>query len=356
MNVTRLATRVRGRARAPLALAALAALTLAGAGAAHAGSSGPACGAATGSTVYAVDNRIVHEIYQEELASAEVTGDIGHITASTRLAAAVASGDHKRIYAAVHAIVYTPHWHIVRLRVLSPSGAVLADVGGPYILAPLTGQITYDGNVVATFVTSVQDDRGYAKLIAAIAGVPVELYLNGRPLMGSVAKPPASAPPSGPLTLHGVRYTVDAYDVEAFPTGTLHVVVLVPQPPKSLGGHSCAAVHLQTVAAIVQRVFVGLTNAGFPFAKNKRTFITQAAGYSQGPVFVYKHGTEVTGTNDLPGSTAPSPPAALTKRPQITYAGQSWLVASFERYPPYTVYVLQPATLTGGATGASGTT
>jgi len=76
------------------------------------------------------------------------------------LASAVASGNPAMVRAATHEIVYTPVWHIVRLRVLSTSGQLLADVGGPYVLAPLTGQISYQGKVVGSFVMSVQDDLG----------------------------------------------------------------------------------------------------------------------------------------------------------------------------------------------------
>jgi hypothetical protein len=341
---------------AVVVVVAAGALALISGGAAATTSSGPPCGAASAGVVDAVDARIVQGIYENELASAEVHTDVGHITASTALAAAVAAGDAKRALAATHAIVYTPHWHIVRLRVLSTGGKLLADVGGPYILAPVKGRITYRGNVVGSFVMSVQDDLGYKKLVTAIAGAPIEIYRNGRPLMGSVKNPPKTPPPSGPLTLNRVQYTVDAYNVAAFPTGTLRVVVLIPTPTPTLSARTCPEVHLQTITAIVQRVAIGLTNAGFPFLAHTSLFVNQAEGYAEGPIFVFNGSQELAGTDQLTGSTAPPPPQDLPVSGQVAYDGSEWLVDSFERYQPDRVYVLQRESQPAGSTGTTGTT
>ena len=73
------------------------------------------------------------------------------------------------------AIVYTPHWHIVRLRVMQGT-RVLADVGGPYVIAPVTGTLEQHGRTLGRYVMSVQDDTGYVKLVSRFIGVPVELY------------------------------------------------------------------------------------------------------------------------------------------------------------------------------------
>jgi len=48
----------------------------------------------------------------------------------------------------------------------------------------LDGQITYQGKLVGSFVMSVQDDLGYKKLVNHIAGVPIEEYFTGKPLIG----------------------------------------------------------------------------------------------------------------------------------------------------------------------------
>jgi hypothetical protein len=286
-----------------LAAAAACALLAAGGASATAKSAGNACGSATAGVIDGIDDGIAHQIYDEELMSEEVSADVYRVTSSTALASAVADGDPATVRAATHAIVYTPVWHIVRLRVLSSSGQLLADVGGPYVLAPLTGQITYQGKVVGSFVMSVQDDLGYKKLVNHIVGVPIEEYLHGKPLIGTFEHPPSSPPPSGPLTLDGVHYDVDSYTVRAFPTGELRIVVLVPSPSESLSATSCQAVRLATHAAIVDRVATGLMLSGHNIYENQRLFVAQAYGYVHVPVFMFKGTHEAFGTNRLAGSS-----------------------------------------------------
>ncbi len=332
-----------------------------GSAAASARASVAACGPATTGVVDAIDDGIAHEIYDEELMSTEVSADVYRITSSTALAAAVAGGDPAKIRAATHAIVYTPVWHIVRLRVLSTSGQLLADVGGPYVLAPVTGQITYQGKVVGSFVTSVQDDMGYKKLVSHIVGVPMQEYLHGKPLMGSLANPPSSPPSSGPLTLGGVHYTVDAYTVNAFPTGGLQIAVLVPQPSASLSAMSCQQVRLATNAAIVDNIATGLELSGHSIYANQRLFVSQAYGYVHLPIFMFKGSKEAFGTNRLHDVTAPPAPP-LPRSGEVNYDGSQWLVKSLRPYPPDWIYVLEPtnasattgATSTTGATGSTG--
>jgi hypothetical protein len=341
-----------------LCLAAAGAGTLlAGGGAAAmaAPSAGNGCGAATAGVVDGIDDGIAHQIYNEELMSMEVSADLYRVTSSTALASAVASGDPAMVRAATHEIVYTPVWHIVRLRVLSSSGELLADVGGPYVLAPLTGQITYQGKLVGSFVMSVQDDLGYKKLVNHIAGVPIEEYLHGKPLIGTFKHPPSSPPASGPLTFRGIHYKVDSYTLSAFPTGGLQIAVLVPSPSASLSAMSCQQVRLTTHAAIVDRVATGLMRSGHSIYSNQRLFVSQAYDYVHLPVFMFKGTHEAFGTNRLEGITAPAP-AKLAGSGEVSYDGSKWLVAALRPFPPDWIYVLEPASVsaTTGATGATG--
>ena len=303
-----------------------------------------ACGPASAGLVYGLDDTAVHEIYNLLLGDAQVTADSAHITGSAELARAVADGDVAKVYAATHRIVYTPYWHIVRLRVLSASGRVLADIGGPYILAPVRGAITYQGAVVGSYVMSVQDDRGYKKLVQRIAGIPVELYLHSRPLMGTIAHPPPAPPPAGPLRLGGVSYTVDAFTAAAFPTGTVRIAVFVPPPSAAQSAETCPQLHLDTIAAFVAHIAAGLPLAGFSFQRNTSLFVNEAYPYAQTPIFVLDGSQLEAGTNGLSG--APSdPPPALPRSGPVSYDGSDWLVDSFEPYPPDRIYVLGPATL-----------
>jgi hypothetical protein len=146
--------------------------------------SGP-CGPATEAAIMGVDESVARRIYLAELRGYEVRADVAHITGSTELLAALQASNQSGVYAAVHAIVYAPHWHIVRLRVVQ-KGRVLADVGGPDIIAPVSGTLRAKGKVVASFVMSVQDDLGYTKLVSRFINVPVDLYRGGSLAMGTL--------------------------------------------------------------------------------------------------------------------------------------------------------------------------
>jgi hypothetical protein len=341
-----------------VAAGAGALLAAAGGAAMAASSAGNGCGGATAGVVAGIDDGIAHQIYTEELMSAEVSADLFRVTSSIALASAVASGDPAMVRAATHEIVYTPVWHIVRLRVLSSSGQLLADVGGPYVLAPVTGQISYQGKVVGSFVMSVQDDLGYKKLVNHIAGVPIEEYLHGKPLIGTFKQPPSSPPASGPLTFQGIHYEVDSYRLGAFPMGGLQIAVLVPSPPAALSALSCTRVRLATHAAIVDRVATGLMLSGHNIYENQRLFVSQAYDYVHLPVFLFNGTHEAFGTNRLEGVSAPAP-GKLANTGEVSYDGSKWLVAALRPYPPDWIYVLEPASVsattgaTGGATGAT---
>jgi hypothetical protein len=330
----------------------------ASAGARAATHSGAACGlAGAAHVVDAIDDGIAQQIYSEELKSAEVSADLARITSSTALASAVASGNLQQIRSATYAIVYTPVWHIVRLRVLSTSGQLLADVGGPDIIAPVSGQLTYDGRTVGSFVMSVQDDKGYKKLVNHITGAAVELYRAGKPLMGTLPHPPLSPPRDGPLRIGGRSYDVATYTVNAYPTGTLRVAVLVPVPSVALAALSCPEVKLATDTTIVKNIAVGLTVSGFDITRNLDLFIQQAYGYTHLPVFVFDGGAEIYGTDYLTPDGTPGAPASLTPKSTIVrYAGGTWLVSALRPFPPDWIYVLAPASSTATVTGATGPT
>lgn len=152
------------------------------------------CGTATAQTIAAVETHVARRIYDGEAGGSAVAEDVSHIVGSPELLSAVAAGDQPAVYAAVHAIVYTPHWHIVRLRVVK-NGRVLADVGGPYIIAPVRGALRQAARKVGSFVMSVQDDVGYVKLVTRFTGVPIDLYGTPRRGFGFVLGTLRPAPP-----------------------------------------------------------------------------------------------------------------------------------------------------------------
>jgi hypothetical protein len=310
----------------------------------------PPCARSTQSTITAAYQATTLDIYEAELASREVSQDLAHITSAPDLATAVADGDAAATLAATTRIVFTPFWHIVRLRVLSSSGQVLADVGGPYVLAPVTGHITYHGKVVGSFVMSVQDDLGYEKLVTRFTKLPIELYRNGRPLMGRdfpAADAPAHAPASGsPLTVGGVRSVADTYTVRAFPSGTTRVVLAIPRASAALKADSCAVVNAITYGEIstdVAKLFA-LPGDASSYVALDHEFDSQKL------MFVRDGATQIA------SSSAQAGPVTIPRGGIITYAGQSWFVYSFVPIATLRVYILFPVAAPSSTTGASGAT
>ena len=224
-----------------------------GSGTAPSSSPTASCGVGTASTIAAVDAVAARLIYTGELHGTETRADLGHITSSTALLSGLAENNQAAVQSAVHALVYAPSWHIVRLRV-TRAGAVVSDIGGPYIIAPVTGALKWHGKTVGHFVMSVQDDAGYVKLETRFIGVPVELYRNGAPLMGTVASAPARVANGAVISVGGRQFQTLVLSMNAFPTGTLRVALMIPHPSAATARQRCAAVRLAAWGSIAEHV------------------------------------------------------------------------------------------------------
>jgi len=216
-------------------------------------SSGAPCGTETASAVAAVDSVAARRIYSGELSGAETRADVGRISSSAPLLSALAVHDRPAVEAAVHALVYAPGWHIVRLRVTS-AGHVVSDIGGPYIIAPVSGALRWHHRTVGRFVMSVQDDVGYVKLETRFIGAPVEIYRNGVPLMGTVRPAPLNVANGASISLAGRQFQPRILTMNAFPRGTLRVALLVPKPGAAATSQTCAAVRLAAWGSIAQHI------------------------------------------------------------------------------------------------------
>jgi hypothetical protein len=307
-----------------------------------------ACGAASVGIAGAVEQAAATDIYNGENLGPEVKADSARITSAQDLATAVADNDQAAALAAVTRIVYTPHWHIVRLRVLSSAGRVLADVGGPYVIAPVTGQLTNHGTVVGTYVMSVQDDVGYQKLVTRFTGMPIELYFNGHRLMGRnfpKSEAPAVLPaPGTPLTVNGRARNAVTYTANAFPTGILHVLLAVPRPSATLAAKSCTTVSVNTYGNIAEHIA-----RLYSLPKEYAEYVTTAGGFGPKYIFIRRGSTQLAGT-------FPNGPSNLPTHGTFPFEGQTFNVFSFSAVPPDRIYLLFNAPALNGDTGASGVT
>ncbi len=119
--------------------------------------------------------------------------------------------------------------HIVRLRV-SVGGRLLRDVGGPYVLAPVSGVLRQGGRTIGSFVLSIQDDEGYLRLARRLGGMYVLMYMGGSLVKNSLGPAPGAVPEAGSYSYRGRRFEVFTVHASAFPSGPLRIKVLVPIP------------------------------------------------------------------------------------------------------------------------------
>lgn len=323
--------------RAPLAAAALCSLLLAGCGgssganghislasstvsgalapvaAAGVGEApcGPAAAAAATRTVRVGAERI----YELELASREVRADRRQVQGYAPLLRALAAGDQAAVLSAVTSLVYS-HTHIVRLRV-TRGNTVVADVGGPYIIAPVSGPLRVGGRTVARYTFSVQDDLGYVKLETRYIGFPLLLRSGAAPIPveGVIPSGSGSIPSGGPVDLRGGRYRAVSFSAQAFPSGPLKVTVLVPDPPPSL---SCREVAVYEVGHIAQTMWNRYVLVG----ASPQLFV-KAAGQLTGALTFVR-----SGSRQIAGSAAPGP-GRLPASGSVRYRGVRYGVISF---------------------------
>ncbi len=297
----------------------------------HAATSSAQCGPASAATIASVDDFVARRIYAAELSGKEVSADIAHITGFTELLAALERADQPAVSAAVHTLVYTPRWHIVRLRVLQ-HGRVLADVGGPDIIAPVSGALRFNGRTVGSFVMSVQDDLGYVKLISRFIGIPIDLYGTPHPpgtfVMGTLKPPPTSVSNGETVTVGRSEYQAVVFDTAAFPAGTLKVTLFVPAAASTLAARGCASVRLAAWGNVAHHIAARFK----PLSAHYNDLRIVLQGASGGLVFVRSGSVRLAGTG----------PARVPHQGTVKYRGRTWAVYSWEAIPPARIYFLTP--------------
>lgn len=261
---------------------------------------------------------IATHIYAGETASPETHADQREVEGYVPLLSAVANREAAAVKAAVTSLVYSGT-HIVRLRVMQ-GNALLADVGGPYILAPISGALRLHGRAIGRYVLSVQDDLGYVKLETRYVGAPLILRSGSRqiPVEGQLTPGPASIPQHGPVTYGRVTYQAYSFNASAYPSGPLRISLLLPLPG-GLSAKSCAEIKSAELGVVAQRV--------------SRRFNLSPSDFSSyvGLVHVLTGGLTYirAGSHELAGSTSPGP-SRLPSAGTVKYHGTTYHVASFQ--------------------------
>ncbi len=183
------------------------------------------CGATREATTRATMARIARLIYAGE-AGRRTLPQVRRVQADPALLQAVAARDPLAARKAVEALL---NQHIVRMRVLV-GGRVLTDVGGPYVLAPVSAPLRLGGRTIGTFVLSIQDDEGYLRLTRRLAGLRALMYAGQTLVKNSLGPEPGAVPASGRYSYRGATYQVYTLHAAAFPSGPLTIRVLIPVP------------------------------------------------------------------------------------------------------------------------------
>jgi len=239
---------------AAAAVAAIAVLLALGA------SSGTAaelpCGAAADHAWVDAHLRVARRIRDEELGGLTVGRAMRTISGDRALARAAAADDIAGIHRQIGVLLYN-HEHVVRIRVLSATGAVLVDVGGSKVLSPRRGTLRLGARVVGSFLFSVQDDNGYRLLVERLDGAyTVMRGARGKTVMSDIAVGRRALPTLGAVTVGGRQYLVTTIEAQRFPSGPLRMSLLFPRPPSSTRLLSCAQIRANVAGTVARRVFL----------------------------------------------------------------------------------------------------
>jgi hypothetical protein len=275
------------------------------------------CGRAAPETLAQSAGWVAKQIYYGEVSSSRTEADRRQVEGYAPLLWALAGNHENATKAAVTKLVYS-HTHIVRLRVIRGS-TVVADVGGPYVLAPLGGVLRLHGRVVGHYLLSVQDDLGYVKIETHFIGAPLVMRIGAKavPVAGLLAPGRAAIPEHGPFSYRHVIYQAYSFDAGVFPSGLLRISVLVPLPA-ALAKESCTVIRNSELALVARRVFgrLALSDVSFPTGVELVHTLTRGLFYVR------------AGSRQLAASGGPGP-ARLPLSGPVRYRGVSYEVFSF---------------------------
>jgi hypothetical protein len=203
-----------------------------------------ACAATVASTLGTVAARIYHEA----ATGGDVAQAVHRMQSSSALAAAIDSDDPTAARSALGALLLG---QIVRVEVLR-SGRVFAQAGSGAAIAPVRGSIP---GTSATYVLSTQSDRTYLQVVHQVTGAQVVLLTGTRRLAGTIGgAAPASLPAAGTVSYAGQSYQTSTLTGAVYPSGPLHIVLLVPSASISCPG-TPAQTRVETLGHVGELIY-----------------------------------------------------------------------------------------------------
>ena len=206
---------------------------------------------------------------------------------------------------------------------------MIADIGGPYIIAPVGGSLRFHGRVVGTYLLSVQDDLGFVGLERRLIGIPLILHVGEVrvPLQGTTRTGSVVIPDRGAVVIRGAHFQAYSFDAKAFPTGVVRISLLLPAGRGSGAGGgsalSCSAVKVAEVGRIARLIWLRFVLDG----SSDGSFVTFTQSHTGALTYLRE------GLRQIAGSTEPGPPA-LPESGTVRYRGTTYGVTSFIAQTP----------------------
>jgi hypothetical protein len=166
-----------------------------------------------------------YSVYEESASGRIVAEAIYRLESSRALAEATARGEAAAVKRVLRGLLLN---QIVSVRV-QRAGRTLARIERGLGIAPASGRLVLDGELVGTFAVSTQGANGYAQTTSGLTAAQVLMRSEGRTLRSTLRLAP-SALRRDPreVSIAGVKYRVDTFAGYAFPDRPLSISLLVP--------------------------------------------------------------------------------------------------------------------------------
>ncbi len=215
-----------------------------------------------GATLQALE-RVGHYVYEESASGRIVAEALYRLESSRALAEATARDDGAAVARVLRSLLLN---QIASVRVMR-GARTLARIESGAGIAPASGRLVLDGELVGTFTLSVQGANGYAQTTSSLTSTQVLVRSEGRTLRSTLRLAPTALSAlrkhPGEVSLGGVSYRVDTFAGRAFPGRPMSISLLVPSASISANCASAAA-HSDPVQAradawglVAERVYDG---------------------------------------------------------------------------------------------------
>jgi hypothetical protein len=188
----------------------------------------PACAATSAQTVANTVGLVARRLVRAEATGLEARRALKMATHDPTFVRAVRRRDPVALRAAIVRFFHVKPLHIVRVRATTPRGHLVGDVGGPFVLSPVSRTIrSRSGRALGRATLSIQDDTGFIKLMHRFTGAGVVLR-TARGVVPGSSPAPRRLPSRGVVSVGHRTFATYGFTARAFPSGALHVTLLVP--------------------------------------------------------------------------------------------------------------------------------